>query len=646
LKPFETVMAKSRFDTIKEHLLNCVEQIILIFGSSEETKSKESESEEYEDIDFHSNKPDQRHGTLRSGWRPILTVLGLAGLDSSDEIANTGFKMLTSQLGQCLQQARPTTSIVQRRALKRSASTSSLLLVERFIDLVDALLMFVKGDREKMSITSIDHLLTLSNFLGDENVPLPLVRSRLSASTSKTTDGDSSKGKEELELWWPLLLGLSRSAGDSRLQVRTKSLMSLLSIVNKHFFPQTTEDGDHPELQTLQLIFRGILIPILEHAETDTFADGVTPPTVPTDFERFITQSNEGAIQGNQQSWLETTFEPMVEGCIEMCMRSIEIYKSDMLVEEILAIFNTCLQSDSGALAVLGLKRLFLFVTQDLAVGQVTDDTWATVSHMLSRSVAVRGLPVIKDSDSGLDPEEVKQAKLEEQASIAEFIAEDEMLKDRRFIGGQAVHVIGSLLTSETHANSIGLRWYVFLANGVGSAIVECEEAAALLASKKERGRSNPPDYLENALYGRKWMVKFLSNMLHDSTITQTMEAAASDEIPGQRFVRGGQTLLMEQTKSLLATFLEKEASARNASGKTESKESVLMSSMVSDLLSAYEKLPDARLLQLSWLTPLLSSCIQSNHKSIRDVVQGLINRMLQGSLKDKPNVEQIEETN
>ena len=70
----------------------------------------------------------------------------------------------------------------------------------------------------------------------------------------------------------------------------------------------------------------------------------------------------------------------------------MEIYKTDLIIEEILAMFNNCLISESGALAVRGLKRLHHFVTSDLNLDSVTDDTWATVCHMLRRCLMIRGL--------------------------------------------------------------------------------------------------------------------------------------------------------------------------------------------------------------------------------------------------------------
>ena len=70
-------MERSEISSTKELLLRCVERIILMFGSPQE---------------------GNKGGMLRSGWRPVLKVLGLAGRDSDEEIAKLGFQMLNAQI--------------------------------------------------------------------------------------------------------------------------------------------------------------------------------------------------------------------------------------------------------------------------------------------------------------------------------------------------------------------------------------------------------------------------------------------------------------------------------------------------------------------------------------------------------------------
>ena len=488
LKPLETVMSRSQLSTTKELLLKCVERIMMLFGSSSGAEGK--------------------GGMLRSGWRPILNVLGLAGRDPDESIAKLGFEMLTGQLRQCL-------------SLENSGQGSkpqpSVLLAERFVDLVDALLTYVGGPHEEMSLLSIDHLVTLSAYLGDRNFALPLIRKRTASVTAVTEaeSPDSETGNNPvLELWWPILLGISRSIGDYRKEVQQKSLEALLRIITSHFLPSSSvinmasSPDSAPKIgdvQTLQLVYRGILTPVLEFGEVD--AEDARAPMLPEDFERFLTGPKPNEVKPifkTKSYWLDTTFDQFMDGCINLCLRSIEVFKEDTLVEEVLAMLNACLLSDSGSLAVRGLRRLEQFVASDLKQSAVTDDTWATVSHMLRRCLSLRGLPRQPSSSSlngtqdhthkpkdGEDEEAAPSASpAEEMEAIREFVMEDNILADRRYIGGNAVMVIGSFLGSERFLRTLGLRWRLFLVSGVGKAIRDWEVAANILANYS--GKSKP----------------------------------------------------------------------------------------------------------------------------------------------------------
>lgn len=469
LKPLETVMSRSEMATTKELLLKCVERLILMFGSSTGEGST--------------------GGMLRSGWRPILTVLGLAGQDADENIANLGFGMLTAQLQQCL--------LPEKGENGKEVHRPGVLLAERFVDLVDALLTYVGGPHEEMSLKCIDNLLTLSEFLADESFALPLVKKR-QGNEEGDNSGKETGNNQELELWWPILLGISRTVGDARKSVKSKSLEALMKIIKTHFFPSTDESNPTSDekkarqLQTLQLVFKGVLTPVLEFGEAD--AHEARPPDVPSDFERFLTDDVEKSLHPkNKKCWLDSTFDQFIDGCISICLLSIDAFGEDTLVEEIFAMLNSCLLSDSGALAVRGLRRLEQFVTSDLKPNVITDDTWATVSHMLRRCLSVRSLPrrpaasavngtsgAAKQKGEGAD-DSVNPA-LEEKEAVREFVMEDNMLADRRYIGGNAVLVIGSFLGGERFIKTLGLRWRLFLVSGLGKAIREWEHAAKLLS--------------------------------------------------------------------------------------------------------------------------------------------------------------------
>jgi len=166
---------------------------------------------------------------------------------------------------------------------------------------------------------------------------------------------------------------------------------------------------------------------------------------------------------------------------------SLKVSKDSSLVEEVFALLNSCLLSDSGALAVRGLRRLEQFVTSDLDTSVLNDDVWATVSHMLQKCITVRGLPK-KSSSLDLSEEQTKEAEAEFAQDVREFIGEDQHLSYRRYVGSNATMVIGLLLTSERF--SIGLRWRLFLMKWLNRGVREWDAAAEVLSPQ---ALSQPP---------------------------------------------------------------------------------------------------------------------------------------------------------
>jgi hypothetical protein len=296
LKPFEAVMSQCQNASVKDFLLKAVEQIILIFETDEAGTFSADDLEK------------KRSTSIRSGWRPILAVIGLASRDDDDGVADLGFKMLTTQLRQSLH--------IRKTADNESAfSSTAAIRADKFVDLIDALLMYTSGPREDKSSLSIDHLVTVARYLADDSIPLPQhckvafskEGSESSAHSPRDTLLPKKENSEELELWWPLLLGLSKSVGDVRPNIRIKGLVTILAIINQHFFPKTgsKRSGVLGDIQTLQLIFKGILTPTLEHAETN---GNIYTNRIPLHdgFIRFMTRGTPApdvSGKGGRRSW-------------------------------------------------------------------------------------------------------------------------------------------------------------------------------------------------------------------------------------------------------------------------------------------------------------------------------------------------------
>jgi rhodanese-related sulfurtransferase len=613
LKPLDIVMAQSEQSSTKELLLNCVDRIILVFKPKDSTTS--------------SGVVASSKGGLRSGWIPILSILGIAGVDPDRDIAKQSFKILMSEILLCL----------------KDKPHSCVLLSEHFVEAVSALFMFISGPHDDISRKAMETLLKLTEYLVKDGGTMPQVRRKATTIPSSAVQTLSNDSNEDLELWWPILLGLSRAVGDSRPQLRLAALETLMKVITGYFFPSdpdihTKRKAAHDDIQTLQIVFRGVLFPILEYAELDS--EKAALPSLPANFERFLTVPLDpallvGEVDAGSTSWLETMFDPFLDACISLCLRSILVFKQSPLIDEVLALLTNCLMSDSGLLAVRGLHRLEQFLTSDLSANVLNDEIWAAVSHMLRKCLLIRDLPALPEppkapesqADVDSDGHDLQQARKEDYLqSVKEFVDEDAFFRDRRYIPSNATMVIGMFLSSDHF--TIGLRWRLFLIAGLGRGIVEWERAAILLegAPSSDPGASSAPSYNETAMYGRMWMNRFILQL---ASVKEIAQAPADADVKSNRFA-AGRKLVAEETQRLLSYFLKSEHAAAQYShyAKDEALHT-RYTSLVMELLSGFGKMDGEHLKDLAWINPvLLGTCIQSKNENIRLAVQKLVQRM------------------
>jgi hypothetical protein len=614
LKPFEIIMLKSESASVKEHLLKCLQQIILVHGNMSVS-----------DSDVSSDKEKIiPHGGLRSAWRPILAVIGRGGIDHDDPVAALAFDMLTEQI----QNVISSDLIVETRSTERR----SILRDNYFIDLVDAILMFVSGPRVDYALKCIENLVILSRHLScPTNIgPKSKIHDRV---LSSQTDG-----VDELGLWWPILLGLSKAVGDPRETVQAKSLDALFTVVNENFFISKTDSSPGytylGSLQTLQLVFRGILTPTLEYLEINQTGDDqeIYFP-VPSGFVRFrsINKSSDSSefssLNGRQEriihlnqihfdsgcSWFDKSFDNLMDGCISLTLKSIKIFGSDDMIEDMLAFIHHCLVSDSGLMAVRGLMFLHQFILIDLPIEKVTDETWETVCHLLANCLIVNGLHDSQMND-GNDTE--TDSNIHSQP-IEEFRRQEKELPYRRYIGSHAVSFIESLLLNEQISTRMGACWYFFLITALGRAIREWDQAASLFDAYNMQSHSNDcPHYAENALFGRCLLVKVLQYVFTKSHFLWNEEVT---ELENQ--VKSHRTTVIEECIFFIDSYVTHET--------VHSAEIKFMTPLLIDLIDCIQALEDKKLAELSSIGEVLATCIQIDNKSIRSLVSRILQRII-----------------
>lgn len=384
---------------------------------------------------------------------------------------------------------------------------------------------------------------------------------------------------------------------------------------------------------------------------------------LPEGFFRYMTKASTSLVSGKMQdsggrkdriennlirgkTWLDTTFDHLIDGCIALALKSIEIYKDDTLVEEVLAMFNNCLISDSGFLAVRGLKRLHQFVTGDLCEEGVKSDTWTALCHMLQQCLTVRGLPRNSEAVS-------ISKKQEDVETINEFVREEDILGDRRYIGSNAAMVVGSLLTDQQYIRSMGTHWYLFLISGLGMGIRQWDIAAAIIGRHPQQNTvgTSPPQYAENALYARKWMVRLLVKLMSTKgVLSEPSREQAIDDVDSliveKKYSVRAKILLQDECKSLFAAFLEKEAIVSSGTaGPVKGLEIDYMTKMVCTLLDGICNLEDSSFVAMASLTPSLTACIQINDRSVRTLVHKVLQRIFQGGIADRFSNGESDET-
>jgi hypothetical protein len=104
--------------------------------------------------------------------------------------------------------------------------------------------------------------------------------------------------------WWPLLLGLSSHVADVRVQVRSKALSTLTNVLKTY--------GAQFSSQTWDVIFKGVLFPMVDSAKTDD-AEQVASDNPAADVQTGTPMGRD------ERSWIATMCYDVLTVCVLMC---------------------------------------------------------------------------------------------------------------------------------------------------------------------------------------------------------------------------------------------------------------------------------------------------------------------------------------
>ncbi|KAM3577769.1 hypothetical protein VYU27_000313 [Nannochloropsis oceanica] len=360
LKPFEVIMAASRSIEVRELILRCLDNLISV-----------------------------RAHNIRSGWKSMFAVFSLAASSSDEGLCQFAFDMIDQ--------------------LYR---TSFHLLVFDFVDLVRCLLVFSENPYHlHISLAAIAHLHSAATHLAEGAVASGVIAAGGAAPRISPRPGDGSEGllsarkdgangifvstssltgssrsfsgsgvatsspsfpaaaegtvstEAALQLWWPLLVGLSARVADPRLATRTAALEALMNTLRQH--------GGQFAPQTWKLIFRGVLFPILESARTDC-----TPQVISE------CPSLNPSLEVREESWILTTTETVLKGYVELLEAFWPLTKT--LAHEVLTVLADCAcQHERETLARIAATVLHRDIVRGLAGRLQEPDLWDALTSSL-----------------------------------------------------------------------------------------------------------------------------------------------------------------------------------------------------------------------------------------------------------------------
>lgn len=299
LKPFEVIMVKSKAPEIKELILRCIDIMVLACAPN-----------------------------IHSGWRSLFAVFRVAAAHKKADIAGIAFEIT-----------------------ERLMTQQFNLLVYDFVELMNCLVAFVAGPHSLISLSALAHISQCADHLAQGSVTAALDNQHSSSDAMGISWESSTMDPKQIgedaavfRLWWPLLLGLSTRVADPRLVIRARAaetLHKVLSTYGHMFSPQIWE-----------VIFKGVLFPIMDSAKTD---NTLQPQSLwPTHNPK---QSKDSA------SWIATSASTVLDVCLQLFDQHYEAGLTSPFLADMITMLQGCIGQDIESLARMGLASLRKLVT-------------------------------------------------------------------------------------------------------------------------------------------------------------------------------------------------------------------------------------------------------------------------------------------
>ena len=324
LKPFEIIMNRATSTEIHELILRCLDIMIRACASN-----------------------------IRSGWRSIFSIFSVAAAHDKQEIAGIAFEIT-----------------------ERLMSQQFDLLIFDFVELMNCLVAFVAGPHALISLTALGRLSQCADHLAQGTIE-PALHAQHSSSDAMGISWEKSQmaiGEDAavFRLWWPLLLGLSTRVADSRLVIRTRAIETLHRVLRTY--------GHLFSTQTWEVIFKGVLFPMIDSAKTDS-----TPQP------QSAWPTHNPTPSKDPSSWIATTAATALSVCLSLFNQHYAAGLTSPLLPEVLSMLEDCIKQDIESLSRMGLSALSELLTT-IPLCPETDTLPPAVASQVCSKVSQIGL--------------------------------------------------------------------------------------------------------------------------------------------------------------------------------------------------------------------------------------------------------------
>lgn len=269
-----------------------------------------------------------RGHNLRSGWKPVFAIHEVVAGSQHGRLVDLAFDTIAGFVAERYEVIRVHLTEAVKCLVTFAGNQAHPVISMKSLDLMRTLSMRVARDDGLSSSADAPHA---------------------AAASDLQAFGAS---EHHLEIWWPLLTGLAQAIGDPRVDVRTRALENLMSVL------QDAGGGFDRELWSL--VFRGVLLPLFDDVQ-------------------HVHEPTSNSQHRADSAWLKTTCMPALAALVKL--HAALFAEGTFLLDDLLNLLSSCILQDIEGLARIGVACFRLLLTT--SGHRFSDEAWTMVCTAL-----------------------------------------------------------------------------------------------------------------------------------------------------------------------------------------------------------------------------------------------------------------------